>query len=172
MLEKLQINIEYSIFEDRLLMKVSGKEGHGGAVEYRLWFTRRFVGIFMGGTAKIIEDSLAGDAHILPDALEAMKKFQEEAALTKADFSTSYNPDSEELTLMGEIPLLISKMQVKKKSENKYILSFLTIENEGINITADIDLIHTLRKMFFDSFNNAGWNKNLSPAGEEKIKQQ
>lgn len=47
---------------------------------------------------------------------------------------------------------------------------FLKSENAGMNITVDIDLIHTLRKMFLASVDNAGWNKPLSRTTEEEVK--
>jgi hypothetical protein len=143
-------------------MRTSEKEEHGSYLEHRFWLTRRFIGIFMHATDKIIADGLAEDVQISPDALEAMKKFQEDAALAKADFSSSYGPDYEDSIIIGEKPLLVSKLKVKKKkAKNKYVFSFLTNENEGINIAADVDLIHNLRKMFFDASGNTGWNKPL-----------
>ena len=72
---------------------------------------------------------------VSPDALEAMKKFQQEAALAKADFSTSYGADSENCTLMGEVPFLVSILKIKKKSKNKYVVSLLTNENAGIKVS-------------------------------------
>ncbi len=166
----MQINIEYNSVEDRLLLRVSEKESHGGCVEYRSWLTRRFVNVFIKAIDKLIEDDLAGDMQVSPDALEAMKKFQQEAALAKADFSTSYAADLESCTLMGEVPFLVSILKIKKKSKNKYIVSLLTNENAGINITANTDLIHSLRKLLLTSAKNAGWNQPLPRATEEEVK--
>ena len=143
-------------------MRVSHQESKGSCVEYRAWFTRRFVNVFTEAIDKLIEDGLAGDMQVSPDALEAMKKFQQEAALAKADFSTSYGIDAESCTLFGEVPFLVSVLKVKKKSKNNYVLSFLTSENAGINITADIDLIHSLRKMLLNSTRDTGWNQPMS----------
>jgi hypothetical protein len=162
MAERLQINFEYNAIEDRLLMRVSHQESKGSCVEYRAWFTRRFVNVFTEAIDKLIEDGLAGDMQVSPDALEAMKKFQQEAALAKADFSTSYGIDAESCTLFGEVPFLVSVLKVKKKSKNNYVLSFLTSENAGINITADIDLIHSLRQMLLNSARDTGWNQPMS----------
>jgi len=169
-LERLQINIEYNSIEDRLLLRISGKESDKGCVEYRSWITRRFVNVFIKAIDKLVEDGLAGDMQVSPDALEAMKKFQQEAALAKADFSTSYGADSENCTLIGEVPFLVSILKVKKKSKNKYILSLLTSENAGINITADTDLIHSIRKLLLASVKNAGWNQPFVRAAEEEVK--
>jgi hypothetical protein len=161
MAERLQINFEYNIMEDRLLLRISEKENHGKCLEYRFWLTRRFVFVFIKATEKIIEDGLAADMQISPDALDAMKKFQQEAALAKADFSTSYDADAENCTLMSEEPFLVSILKVKKKSKNKYLLSLLTNEKAGMNIAAGIDLIHTLRKMLLASVKNAGWHQPM-----------
>jgi len=170
MAERLQINFEYNNIEDRLLLRISEKENHGGCVEYRFWLTRRFVAVFIKAIDRLVEDGLAGDMQVSPDALEAMKKFQQEAALAKADFSTSYDADSESCTLIGEAPFLASILKVKKKSKEKYILSLLTNENAGMNITAGIDLLHTLRKMLLASVNNAGWNQPMSGVAVDEVK--
>ena len=170
MLNRLQINLEYISIEDRLLLRISEKENHGGFVEYRFWLTRRFVNVFMKAIDKLIEDGLAGDMQVPPDALEAMKKFQQEAALAKADFSTSYDADAESCTLIGEEPFLASILKVKKKSKDKYLLSLLTSENAGMNIAAGIDLIHTLRKMLLASVKNAGWHKPMPGIEEGEVK--
>ena len=170
MAERLQINFEYNSIEDRLLLRISEKENQGGGVEYRFWITRRFVNVFIKATDKLIEDEVAANIQVSPDAIEAMKKFQQEAALAKADFSTSYDADSENYTLIGEAPFLVSILKIQKKSKNKYVLSLLTSENAGMNITVDIDLIHTLRKMLLTSVDNAGWNQPLSRTTEEEVK--
>ena len=169
MLERLQMNLEYSSSEDRLLLRIAQKESHGGCVEYRFWLTRRFVDIFIKAFDKIIEVGLASDVQISPDALEAMKKFQQEAALTKADFSTSYDADAQNCTITGEEPLLVTMLKVQKKSKNKYVLSLGTIKNAGINIGADINLIHSLRKLLLSSIKNAGWNQPMSRGVEEEV---
>ena len=72
MTERLQINFEYNTIEDRLLLRVSHLESQGKCVEYRAWFTRRFVNVFIEAIDKLIDDGLAGDMQVSPDTLEAM----------------------------------------------------------------------------------------------------
>ncbi len=166
----MQINIAYNNVVDRVLLRISEKESQGGCVEYRAWLTRRFVNVFLKAIDKLIEDGLASDMQVSPDSLEAMKKFQQEAALAKADFSTSYRADPENSTLEGEEPLLVSILKIKRKSKNKYVVSLLTNKKAGINITANTDLIHSLRKLLLTSVKSAGWNQPLSRATEEEVK--
>ncbi len=158
MAERLQIKFEFNTIEDRLLLRISKRENYSSSVEYRFWLTRRFVNIAIKAIDKLIEDELAADMQVSPDAINAMKKFQHEAALSKADFSTSYGADAENCTLFGEKPLLVSTLKTQKKSKGKYVLSLLNNKNVGIHLTASMDLIHSLQKMLLDSANNAAWN--------------
>jgi len=166
---KLQIKIEFNSIEDRLLLRIS--EGRDKAcIEYRIWLTRRFVGIFIKAVDKLIDTALASDMFLSPEALEAMKKFQQEAALAKADFSASYEAQAVNCTLVGDPPLLVSKLKIKKKEQGSYVFSFLTSENAGVHLTASMERIYSLRKMFFDSARNAEWIQPLNQkSGQEEL---
>ena len=156
MVERLQIKIEFDSIEDRLLLRISEGKGRD-CLEYRLWLTRRFVGIFIKTIDKLIEDILLSDMQLSLEALEAMKKFQQEAALAKADFLTSYGGDAKNCALIGAPPLLVSSLKIKEKTKGRYVFSLLTTKNEGVHLTASMDLIHSLRKMLVDSARNAEW---------------
>lgn len=168
MTERLQIRFEFKALEDRLLLRISDKERDASCVEYRFWITRRFVHIFIKAIDKLIEDELAADMQVSPDAIDAMKKFQKESALSKADFSSSYGADALKCEAFGDQPLLATTLKIKKKSKGKYIISLLNNEKMGINLTVGIDLVHTLQKMFLDSAKGAAWNVPLFEAAEEK----
>jgi hypothetical protein len=161
MVERLQIKFEFNASEDRLLLRISKKEGHTSCVEYRFWLTRRFVEIFIKAIDKLIEDELAKNMQISPDTINVMKKFQHEAALSQADFSTSYDADAENCTVFGDSPLLVTTLKINKMSKGKYVFSLHNDNNLGIRLTAGMDLIHSLQKMLLDSADNAKWNKPL-----------
>lgn len=163
MTERLQIRFEFNTIEDRLLLRISDKE-EGACVEYRLSFTRRFTGIFIGAIDKIIEDELAADINVSPDAIDAMKRFQKESALSKADFSTSYGADSQNCKIFSDNPLLVTTLKIKRKSKGIYMLSLLNNENLGVHLTASMEILHTLHKMMVDAGTKAGWNAPLFKA--------
>jgi hypothetical protein len=167
MVERLQIKIEFNNIEDRLILRIT--EGKGQAcVEYRLWLTRRFVGIFIKSIDKLIDDVLASNIQLSPESLEAMRKFQQEAALAKADFTTSHATESENCAQIGKKPLLVSTLKIRKKAKDRYVFSLLTSENAGVHLTANMDLIHSLRKMLVDSARNAEWNQPVNQSfGQE-----
>ena len=153
---RLQINVEFKSSEDRLLLRISEKE-EKGCVEYRLWLTRRFVIILLRAIDKLIEDDSNSDMRVSPEAMEAMKKFKQEAALAKADFSTSYDSDSADCTLFGDKSLLVTKLKVSRKSKGKYAIGLFAEDNTGINLSVNIDLAHTIKKILLDAANRAEW---------------
>lgn len=166
MVERVQIRFEFNAAEDRLLLRVSEKAGHKSCAEYRFWLTRRFVKIFLKAMDKLIEDELTKDMQIRPDTMNAMKEFQHEAALSQADFSTTYDTDAENCKVFGDKPLLVTSLKIKKTSKSKYLFSFLNDNNLGIHLTAGMNLVHSLQKMLLDSAHNAEWNKPLFLATE------
>lgn len=107
---------------------------------------------------------------ISPDAIDAMKKFQHEAAISKADFSSSFAADNTNCSVFGEKPLLAVTLKINKKSKGKYILSFLDNENKGAHLTAGMNLIYTLQKMIVDSVKRAAWNDPLFKTRGQEIK--
>lgn len=161
MTEKLQIRFEFNTAEDRLLLRISVRERENSCVEYRFWLTRRFVNMFIKAIERLIENDLAADMQVSPDTMGPMKKFQQEAALAKADFASSFQGGDENCTLYREKPLLVTILKIKKKSKGKYVLSLLDGKKSGIHLTAGMDLIHSLQKMLFDSAHNADWNQPL-----------
>jgi len=157
---RLQINFEFSSTEDRLMLRIS-EQVADRCVEYRLWLTRRFVSVFLRAIEKLLDDDLSADMRVTPETIDVMKKFRQDAALAKADFSTSYDGDTTECTLVEEKPLLVTKLKVRKKSKGNYIISLFSEENTGVNLTISIDLVHAIRKMIIDATNRTDWGQPL-----------
>ena len=94
---------------------------------------------------------------IAPEAIAAMKKFQHEAALSKADFSSSYGANAEKCSLFREKSLLVATLKIKKKSKGKYVLSLLNNKNLGIHL---IRFYPTLLSNFSSAFSVQIINKS------------
>jgi hypothetical protein len=160
MASRLQLNLEFNRTEDRLMLRIS-ERGAEKCVEYRLLLTRRFVKIFLKAIDRLLEDDMSSDMQISPEAMEAMKKFKQEAALAKTDFSTTYDSDTADCVLFDGGPILVSKLQITKKSKSKYRVSLLSEKNVGLNLNTHTDLLHSLRKMLVDAAGRADWRLSL-----------
>jgi hypothetical protein len=157
--ERLQIRIEFNAAEDRLLLRISERESNGTCAEYRCWLTRRYANICIRAIERIIDDELANDMQISPDAVEPMRKFQQEAALSKADFFTSFDTGAGDGSRTWQKPLLCSALKVCKKGKGVYVLSFLGSDNGGLHLRTGIELMYTLQKMLLISAAKAAWNE-------------
>ncbi len=169
MTELFQIKFEFDTFEDRLQIRIFEKENNSSCVEYRLWFTRCFVNMFIRAIDRLIEYDLTADMYIFPDAVAAMKKFQNEAAIAKVDFSTSYAADAGNC-VFGVNLLLVVTLRTNKKSKGKYVLFLMDKENKSLHLVTGMDLVCQLQKMLFDSVKNAEWDLPLIQSGEKEQK--
>ena len=129
--------------------------------EYRVWLTRRFVRVFWNVLGRVLEADATMDSRVAPDSRHAVMQFQQEAALARTNFSTSYAARGAH-TPLGAAPLLVTKIQVRKGPEGKKILSMHAASGQGINIGLNPQLIYSMRKLLADAVKKAEWNLPLS----------
>lgn len=153
---QLQLNLSFVPIEDRLLLRIaSGKPG--AMEEYRLWLTRRFVNLLWNVLDQMLEIHTALDPRIPPEGRKAVLQFQQSAALFQTDFKTPYNAENVTAPL-GPTPLLIYKLQSRETADENQMLSMEATTGQIINITLNLQLIHSLRKLIADTIKEAGWN--------------
>jgi len=152
-----QMNITFNPVEDRLLLKMTAGEP-GSLAEYRFWLTRRFVMILWKAFDKILGEDESTGMQISPVNINAIKQFQQEAVLSKADFTTSYATDEIISTPLGPKPLLVSKIQIKKGPAGQQTLSLLTPDYKSINLDMDNNLIYSIRKLLAEAAKKAEWS--------------
>jgi hypothetical protein len=116
-----QVSVSYVQEQDRLLMRINGKEGG----ELRAWLTRRLTLALLPvlsqtSTEQISKVAAAAVAGALPAASaddprsQALAAFKTEAALRSGDFETPYQPPSDPPAepLLGPEPLLLTEVKV------------------------------------------------------------
>lgn len=154
---KMQLNLTFIPVEDRLLFRIASGTPGVTMEEYRLWLTRRFVKLLWNALERMIDISTSMDPRIPPEGRNAIKQFQQSAALSHTDFATPYT--SEKATApLGPNPLLIHKFQTRQGPDNNHILSLEATTGQTINITLNLQLIHSLRKLLADIIKEADWD--------------
>jgi len=149
-----QINISFDPLEDRLLLRIT--TGNPSDLdEYRIWLTRRLV----QGIWKLLDRSITAeimmDPMIQQDSAGALQEFQQASALAKADFATPFS--SAVRTPLGPDPMLISKIQIRKKPGG-HLLTLQTVKGQAVNLTLNAFLIYSFRKLLADQILKAQWN--------------
>lgn len=155
-----QFNISFNPVEDRLLLRMATDSGES-LVEFRLWLTRRLVKLLL----PILDKMLETDGQLLTRVPEENRKtvleFQQQAALSKADFSTPYSSEKKD-TPLGMEPLLISRIQAGKDKNGRQVLSLKTPENKGINIGLNHHMIHSMKQLIVQGTEKAQWDLELT----------
>ncbi len=158
-----QLNITFNPGEDRLLLRLTADDGRGLS-EYRFWLTRRFVIILWQALDQVLDKEVmaaAPTAAASQAAHRTMKEFQRESAIESSDFSTPYAEETPKQTPLGENPLLVSKLQVRRQETGQYILVLHDANNQGINLTVNLNIIHSLRKLLSNATVAAQWHQPL-----------
>ena len=96
-----QFNLEYNAEQDRLLFRMSTRDG----TEIRLWFTRRFVKRLYELLAKLLERDPNVAAQTDPVARKSVVAFQRDSAITQSDFSKEFEEKSTPALPLGEEPV-------------------------------------------------------------------
>ena len=151
-----QLNLAFDPAEDRMLLRITAGSP-GEIAEYRLWLTRRFVRLLWKALDQMLEADAMSNPSIAPEGRKAIRKFQQDEVLSRADFTTHYTGDAAR-TPLGPEPLLITRFQVTKNPDGSQILNFQTAAGQGVNLTMNTQLIHSVRKLLADKITEAQWD--------------
>lgn len=152
-----QLNVKYVPSEDRILLRMTAEASAGGSAEYRLWLTRRFVALLWQSLGQLIDSETIADPTVPSTGRAAMKQFKQEAALADANFSSPYVGGQDCLTPLGEEPLLVSRLQIRKQENGLHCLSLQGAGDEGVTLSLNAAITFSLQKILADAVQVAQW---------------
>jgi hypothetical protein len=158
-----QIKIDYEPGEDRLLMLISAQ----GGVELRMWLTRRFIKLLWPLLVKLAEEAspkIRSQAN--PEARRALLGLEHEQAVARADFTREYDSAGSERPL-GDAPLLLASIQTGQDRNGQPILALRPPEGQGITLTLDSVLVHSLCRLLQAAVKKSDWDMELRMPGSE-----
>jgi len=144
-----QISAQYDTAQDRVLLRISTRD----AREYRLWLTRRLTGMLWQGLFKLLERG--AQRQVSPEAQQALLEFQREQALAQSDFSQPFAADA--LNPAQAEPLLVQRVNMRRRSDGFYTLLFSPQGGEGLQIQLPESMVHALAKLLADMVRRADW---------------
>lgn len=152
-----QLKIDYEAEQDRLLMLVSASDG----VEVRLALTRRFVKLLWPLLLKLAEEAsprIRTQAN--PEARKALFGIEHEQAVSRADFSRTYETKPR-ATPLGEAPLLLARIQTGRNHEGQPVVALHPAEGSGVTLTFDSVLLHSVCKLLQSAVKKSDWDIEL-----------
>ena len=154
-----QIQLQFDPHQDRAVLRISTTDQS----EYLFWLTRRFVKLMWQALMKIVENDVQVSAQADPGNKKAVLAFQHEQAVQAADFDTKYEKQAAKRPL-GDAPILLAKLQLKKSPQGTDILSLTPMDGQGVELRVDRRMVHSLCKLLTDVSKKAEWNLSLSIA--------
>lgn len=153
-----QLKLEFNPEQDRLLLRVSTSDGK----EVSLWLTRRCVKLLWPALMNLAQAAPAiakvGD----PEARKAMLGFQHENAVKQSDFSKPYEEAPRERPL-GIDPILVGRVQTRRDEAGNPVLSMMPLTgNQGIHLTLDEKLLHSVCRLLQQAVAKADWDVDLA----------
>src|SRR5487761_2541038 len=129
-----QLKLDFIPEQDRLLLRVSTDN----QLEVRLWLTR-----------------VALQSN--PQARDALVGMQHEQALRQANFGDPFKEAPREMPLGAE-PILVVRMRANKDDRGNQVLALLPQQGQGIHLTLDNTLLHSLCTLLQNAVAKSDWD--------------
>ncbi|MBE0622891.1 MAG: hypothetical protein IH605_20055 [Burkholderiales bacterium] len=148
-----QLKLDFIPEQDRLLLRVSTDN----QLEMRLWLTRRALRLLWPQLVNILRSSPEIALQSNPQARDALVGIQHERALRQANFANPFEEVPRELPL-GPEPILVARIQTNKDEHGNLVLGLLPQDGQGINLTLDNNLLHSLCKLLQNAAAKSDWD--------------
>jgi len=148
-----QLKLDFVPEQDRLLLRVSTDN----RLEVRLWLTRRALRLLWPLLLQMLRSAPEIALQSNPQARDALLGLQHEQALGQANFAAPYEEAPRAMPLGAE-PVLVVHIQARKDESGKQVLGLLPQQGQGIHLTLDNTLLHSLCKLLQDVVAKTDWD--------------
>jgi hypothetical protein len=148
-----QLNLDFIPEHDRLLLRVSTDD----QFEVRLWLTRRALRLLWPLLVQMLRASPEIASQSNPQARDALVGMQHEQALGRANFGKPFEEAPREMPLGAE-PILVARMQSKRDAGGSQVLTLLPQQGQGVHLTLDDTLLHSLCKLLQNAVARSDWD--------------
>ena len=158
-----QIQARHDELQDRIFMRLTTSD----ECEFQFWLTRRFMKRFWPVLVKLLEHDEAVRRQIDEAARKAVLGMRHEALLQQSDFSTAFE-EREYQRPLGTEPMLVARADCTARADGLVLLSLRPLQGQGIDLTLDARLLHSIYKLLADALAKAEWDidvkAQLAPA--------
>jgi hypothetical protein len=148
-----QLKLDFIPEQDRLLLRVSTES----QIEVRLWLTRRALRLLWPLLLQMLRSSPEVALQSNPQARDALVGMQHEQALRQANFGDPFKEAPREMPL-GTEPILVVRIQANKDDRGNQVLGLLPQQGQGIHLTLDNTLLHSLCKLLQNAVAKSDWD--------------
>lgn len=151
-----QLTMSYVPEQDRILFRLSTVDKK----EYRMWLTRRFVGVLWGALHQTFSRNTELARIVDKDIQEAVLGMKHQEAVQNTDFETPPVADTTDAT-SNTGPLLVTGGKVHP-GDTVTGLSFSTADGADIRFNLNEQLMHAFCHLIITTTVRADWSLDLS----------
>lgn len=148
-----QLKLDFIPEQDRLLLRVSTDN----QLEVRLWLTRRALRLLWPLLLQMARASPEVALQSNPQARDALVGMQHERALRQANFAEAFEETPRALPLGAE-PILVVHIRTSRDEQGNQVLALLPQQGQGIHLTLDNTLLHSLCKLLQNAVAKSEWD--------------
>ena len=148
-----QLKLDFIPEQDRLLLRVSTDN----QLEVRLWLTRRALRLLWPLLLQMARASPEVALQSNPQARDALVGMQHERALRQANFADAFEETPRAMPLGAE-PILVARIRTSRDEQGNQVLALLPQEGQGIHLTLDNTLLHSLCKLLQNAVAKSEWD--------------
>ncbi|MFK5920772.1 MAG: hypothetical protein QM496_01225 [Verrucomicrobiota bacterium] len=162
-----QLQLSYNPNQDRLLFRLSTASGRH-LEEYRFSLTRRYVRLLWKALLEILKNNLPDEDRQKSEPTQAASMaLKHQEVVAQADFKT---PFKESHTYpLGEKPILVGKLSLKKGPQGGQLLSMHALKGAGLDFHLNDQLLHSFCQLLTQATQRAEWNLDLDFAQAESL---
>ena len=148
-----QLKLDFIPEQDRLLLRVSTDN----QLEVRLWLTRRALRLLWPLLLQMVRASPEVALQSSPQARDALVSMQHERALRQANFADAFEETPRGMPLGAE-PILVARIRSSRDEQGNQVLALLPQQGQGIHLTLDNTLLHSLCKLLQNAVTQSDWD--------------
>ncbi|MBK5103275.1 MAG: hypothetical protein JJE42_03425 [Burkholderiales bacterium] len=148
-----QLKLDFIPEQDRLLLRLSTDN----QLEMRLWLTRRALRLLWPLLVQMVRSSPEVAQQPNPQARDALVGMQHEQALSQANFTAPFEETQRAMPLGAE-PVLVVRIRTDKDARGNLVLGLLPQQGQGIHLTLDNTLLHSLCKLLQNAVAKTDWD--------------
>ena len=148
-----QLKLDFVPEHDRLLLRVSTDN----QLEVRLWLTRRALRLLWPLLLRMVRAAPEVALQSNQQARDALVGMQHERALRQANFADAFEETPRQMPLGAE-PILVARIRTDKDESGNPVLGLLPQQGQGIHLTLDNTLLHSLCKLLQNAVAKSDWD--------------
>lgn len=176
-----QLSVRYHVDQDRILVTINTSGGE----EVQMWLTRRIaLGLWPLVNRVVIDhfaipqdartDGFVDLAAMGPKTREMLADLRRQEAVQATDFDTPYQPPSIPNRPLGEIPLLVTEVNLTPKTDGQLQMNFRELLTEpassrGFQLDMPSDLVFGLIQLLKHALEQSRWQIELLPAATVEV---